>query len=206
MAGCADSVGGRQITSFYVAGDMPDLRTVMRPKATFGLCAVCPSEIARVPHTAMLTAMRGFAGISEAFARELVHEGDKTSEWLVNLGTRTAKERIAHLFCEIAVKTKTDKDTNTEFYFPVTQLVLGDATGLSTVHVNRSIQSLRRQGVLKVEHGRVCVPDWKALVEVADFDRGYLEPDRPMRRLSLGPSSNGSGASGSAPDHLGPRP
>ena len=58
---CEGKDGGRPITSFYVAGDMPDLRTVMRTKATFGLCAVCPSEIARIPHTAMLTAMRCFA-------------------------------------------------------------------------------------------------------------------------------------------------
>jgi CRP-like cAMP-binding protein len=180
--------GERQITSFYVPGDMPDLHTLLRPKANFGLRAICSSDIARVPHAALLEAMRRFAGISEAFARELVREGDVRSEWVVNLGKRTAKQRIAHLFCEMAVRTKMDKETHTEFPFPVTQAVLADATGLSTVHVNRSIQALRHEGLLSFVRGTAQIPDWKALAKAADFDRGYLEVSAPMRRLTLAPS------------------
>lgn len=125
-----------------------------------------------------------YRDLGEAFARQLVRDSDIASEWVVNLGKRSARERLAHLFCEMAVKTKKDRETGTEFAFPVTQTVLGDATGLSTVHVNRSLQSLRRQGVLNFEHGTAQVPDWKAFAEVAGFDRAYLEAETPMRRLS----------------------
>jgi CRP-like cAMP-binding protein len=196
--------GSRQITSFYVAGDMPDPDTLMRPKANFGLRAVCSSDIARIPHTALLEAMRGFAGISEAFARELVREGDIRSEWVVNLGNRTAIACIAHLFCEMAVKTEMDTETNTEFSFPVTQTVLAEATGLSTVHVNRSLRTLREQGLLLFQHGTAQIPDWKALAEVADFDRSYLESDKAVRRLSLQPISNAYKGVGHDPQNLEP--
>ena len=173
--------GDRQIISFYVAGDMPDLHSVMRPRQTFGLQALCESEIVRIPHAALRQAMNSYPAIAEAFSRELVREGDIAAEWVVNVGRRPAKDRIAHLFCEMAVKTCKPTEENTRFSFPVTQEVLGDATGLSTVHVNRSVMSLRQRGVLRFGHGQATIPCWKALVDVAGFDQSYLETDRPLR-------------------------
>jgi CRP-like cAMP-binding protein len=130
---------------------------------------------------ALQQAMVKYPGISEAIARELVRESDIAAEWVVNVGARTAKERIAHLFCEMAVKSRSDEPHYTQFSFPVTQTMLADATGLSTVHVNRSIQSLRRDELLKFEQGKAQIPNWKALVNVAGFDPGYLQSEKPLR-------------------------
>jgi CRP-like cAMP-binding protein len=175
--------GQRQITSFYVPGDMPDLFTLMRPRPALSLRAVCNSEILRIPHRSLQAAASHYPSIAEAFWRETTLEGDIASEWVVNVGARSAKERLAHLFCEMAVKMKCVQEANTHFEFPVTQTHLAEATGLSTVHVNRSLQSLRKDGLLRFEQGKVVIPDWQAMVRAGDFDGGYLESERPLRFL-----------------------
>jgi CRP-like cAMP-binding protein len=175
--------GQRQITSFFVPGDMPDLFTLMRPRPAQSLRAVCNSEIIRVPHRALQEAASNYPSIAEAFWREATREGDIASEWVINLGARSAKERLAHLFCEMAVKLDCVQEADTEFDFPVTQADLGEATGLSTVHVNRSLQALRKDGLLRFEHGKVVIPDWQAMVRAGDFDGSYLETEKPLRFL-----------------------
>jgi CRP-like cAMP-binding protein len=173
--------GDRQITCFYVKGEVPDLHSLVKPRATSGLRAMSDSEIARIPHSALQVLVRKYPGIAEAFSRELVRESDIMAEWVVNLGRRTAKERIAHLFCELAFKNGVADGEEANFAFPVTQTALGDATGLSTVHVNRSLMSLRQDGVLRFEHGMAIIPNWPALAKVAGFDRDYLETPQPLR-------------------------
>jgi CRP-like cAMP-binding protein len=173
--------GRRQITSFYVSGEMPDLHTLMRPRSSFDLVAQCESQILRIPHIALRDAIHKHPAIGEAFSRELVHQSDVTAEWVVNVGQRPAKARIAHLFCEIAIKKGAVREQDTRFLLPVTQAALADATGLSAVHVNRSVQSLRHDKVLGFEHGEATIPNWDALVNIAGFDGAYLrvgEPDR----------------------------
>jgi CRP-like cAMP-binding protein len=173
--------GGRQITSFYVPGDMPDLHTLMRPRATFSLHAICESEILLIPHVALRNVMKTFPAVTEAFCREMVRASDLAAEWVVNVGMRPAKQRLAHIFCEMAVKTGMAQDVDAQFSFPVTQTTLAEATGLSTVHVNRSIQSLRKEELLRFEQGEVYIPNWQALVKAAGFDSAYLEDEGPRR-------------------------
>jgi CRP-like cAMP-binding protein len=175
--------GQRQITSFYVSGDMPDLFSLMRPRPTHSLRAVCTSEIVRVPHRALQAAASNHPGLAEALWRHVTLEGDIASEWVVNVGARSAKERLAHLFCEMAVKMECVQEADTHFDFPVTQTHLAEATGLSTVHVNRSLQALRKDGLLKFEHGKVVIPDWQAMITAGDFDGSYLESETPLRFL-----------------------
>jgi CRP-like cAMP-binding protein len=172
--------GSRQITSFYVRGEMPGLHTWMRPKATFALRAMSETEMVLVPQCALHKLASKYPAVSEAFSRELVRESDIMAQWVVNLGRRSAKERIAHLFCELAVKNGAAEGEQVNFAFPVTQTVLGDATGLSTVHVNRSLTSLRQDGALRFEHGEAFIPRFSALASVAGFDGAYLH-DQPLR-------------------------
>jgi CRP-like cAMP-binding protein len=70
-------------------------------------------------------------------------------EWVVNVGRREAYGRIAHLLCEVYVRLRAVGLANGQSYLmPVTQAELGDATGMSTVHVNRTLQELRRDGLI----------------------------------------------------------
>jgi CRP-like cAMP-binding protein len=125
--------------------------------------------------------IKAYPGISNALSREMVRESNIAFEWIVNLGNRTALERIAHLFCEMAVKTGAAQERDTVFTFPITQTMLADATGLSVVHANRSLQALRKEKVLRFERGYVQIPSWRALVDVAGFRGAYLESERSLQ-------------------------
>jgi CRP-like cAMP-binding protein len=96
-------------------------------------------------------------------------------EWIVNVGAREAYARIAHLFCEIFLKLRavglTDGYT---FQLPITQAELADATGLSTVHVNRSVMQMRANGLITWEKGQCTIDNWEDLKRDAMFDPTYL--------------------------------
>jgi CRP-like cAMP-binding protein len=101
------------------------------------------------------------------------------SEWLVNIGRRGAKARIAHLLCEIATRFGATGAGNAfAFNLPVTQHHLAEATGLSVVHVNRSLQALKKSGLAVLVGPDVQVLDWARLQAVADFNPAYLQLDR----------------------------
>ena len=96
-------------------------------------------------------------------------------EWITNVGTREAPGRIAHLLCEIFLTLQAVGLTKgNSFDFPITQSEIADATGLSTVHVNRSVQKLRAEGLIVLEKGRCTITDWEGLNETAMFDPAYL--------------------------------
>jgi hypothetical protein len=108
------------------------------------------------------------------------------SEWLLNVGSRDAKQRVAHLLCEMATRFGAAANPdNVMFDFALTQVQLADATGLTGVHMNRTIQSLRTDGLVEWRSRVVLLPQWDAIVALADFDPTYLQlnirPDERMR-------------------------
>ena len=93
----------------------------------------------------------------------------------MNVGRRSAYQRIAHVLCEVFARLEAVGlvEANS-FALPVTQAELGDATGLSTVHVNRTVQELRAAGLITMEGGRVTIEDVRRLRSAGDFDPTYL--------------------------------
>jgi CRP-like cAMP-binding protein len=180
-----DSEGARQTTCLYIPGDMADLPSVVSPKAGWGLAALAPTTILRVPHTELgrIAALR--YGLAEAFWRDCVADGSIFSEWVVNVGRRDALARTAHLLCEMAVRyQRIGQGDKRMFPFPVTQADLGDATGLTSVHVNRTLKELRERSIVTARGGKITIHDWDALVSVADFNDAYLLLDGPFPRIS----------------------
>ena len=96
-------------------------------------------------------------------------------EWVVNVGRRDSRTRISHLLCELALRLeRTGQGRDGIFDFPLTQEQLADATGLTSVHTNRTLQSLRRDGLIQLSNGVLRVLNWEKLREVGDFDELYL--------------------------------
>jgi CRP-like cAMP-binding protein len=94
---------------------------------------------------------------------------------MTGIGRREAYNRMAHLLCELLVRLEAvglveDKT----FDLPITQTELADAIGASTVHVNRVLQELRADGLIRSKGTQVCVLDWPGLKAVGDFDPLYL--------------------------------
>lgn len=96
-------------------------------------------------------------------------------EWVVNVGRRDSRARIAHLLCELAIRLeRIGAGEDGTFEFPVTQEQLADATGLTPVHTNRTLQQLRKDGLIQLTAKSLKILDWDGLREVGDFDGLYL--------------------------------
>ena len=102
-------------------------------------------------------------------------------EHLVSLGRRDAKERTAHFLLELGSRLKlVGLGSNSGYACPLSQYLLADTLGLSAVHVNRVLRELREDGLVTFQHGQVEFHDLEGLVELAEFDKTYLDHDGPL--------------------------
>jgi CRP-like cAMP-binding protein len=170
------TVGARnQIFSFYVPGDIPDLHTLHLPVMEHDICSVGPSTVAFVPHSFLIDALMKSPALMRGFWRETLIDAAIYRERVGSLGSRQALARMAHLFCEFA--TRLDivglvKDNS--FNLPLTQQILADALGLSTVHVNRTLQDLKRRNLIEWDRHVMRLPNRSALEAMAEFNPEYL--------------------------------
>jgi CRP-like cAMP-binding protein len=179
------SDGARQITCLHIPGDMADLPSVVSPKSGWGLTALTDTTVLRIPHADLRRVAARHSGIAEAFWRDCVADGSIFSEWVVNVGRRDALARLAHLFCEMAIRCEQAGQGDRRSYaLPIIQADLGDATGLTSVHVNRMLRQLREQSIVELRTGTVMIQDWGQLVKVGDFDAGFLLLDGPAPRIT----------------------
>ena len=172
--------GRQQICGFFVPGSVPDITGLMVAESVASLQAVCNAKIFRIPKAEIRNAMLRNPAIGEALWREVALDAAMAQEWMLNIGQRPARQRLAHLICETAVRTGEARAGEFEFAFPVTQTRLAEATGLSTVHVNRVMQSLRKEGLVHISNHKALVYDWQRLREMAGFDPAYLMPPAPQ--------------------------
>lgn len=176
--------GDRQITALHIPGDMADLHSVVQPEATSALQAITTATVLRVPHRAIRAVAASYPAVAEALWRDCMVDASILAQWIVNVGRRDAKARLAHLLCEVVTRLGLASSGNTiTFPFRVTQNQLADMASITAVHANRTIQALRRDGLADIRP-ITRILDWEALERVADFDAGYLQlENRPCRRL-----------------------
>lgn len=166
--------GARQVTAFHIAGDMADLHSLVLPNPTQGLHAITTTTILSVPHAALRELTRSSPSIAEAFWRECMIDAAITAQWVVNVGRRDAKTRVAHLLCEMAERYGAVERPGCAYDLPITQADLADATGLTPVHVNRVLKVLRVEGLAVCRSGEVQIVDRDGLESAGDFDPAYL--------------------------------
>jgi CRP-like cAMP-binding protein len=177
--------GIRQITCLHIPGDMADLPSVVSPRSGWALGALADTTILQIPHTDLRRLAAKHPGVAEAFWRDCVADGSIFSEWVVNVGRRNALSRLAHVFCEMAIRSEeAGHGDRTSFPLPITQSDLGDATGLTGVHVNRTLRDLRAAGIVELRAGIVTIHDWKKLVSVGDFDAAFMLLGGPAPRIT----------------------
>lgn len=169
------SNGKRQITSFCLPGDISDERIFLFEQMDHSIATLTPAIVSGIDPSAIERLAEDYPRIRRALARQSQIQAAIQREWILSLGQRGAPERMAHLFCEIHFRLGlvglADRDSCD---MPLTQMELGEATGLSTVHVNRVLQELRSAGLV-VLRGRVLTfPCVEALRDLAMFDATYL--------------------------------
>lgn len=167
--------GRRQIMSFHLPGDLPDLQSLHLKRMDHSLGALTPVRAAFIPHEAMQELIRQHPNIAATFWRDTLIDAAVFREWLTGVGRRSARARISHLLCEIRVRLQVLGLAGSDgFDLPITQSELADALGLSPVHVNRVLQELRGEGVIASRGRFVVVHDWERLKAEGEFDVGYL--------------------------------
>jgi CRP-like cAMP-binding protein len=168
--------GRRQIIGFYLPGDLPDLQHLCVPQADSSMLALVDSSVAIFPHPRLRAAMQAHPGLHYVLWQHTLVEAARYREGIVSLGRRNAYERLGHLLCEIyrrSVMAGTNNGRSCRL--PVTQADLGDALGLSTIHINRSLQQLRAHKFLQLQSGTLTINDWDGLASAVFFDDVYLQ-------------------------------
>jgi CRP-like cAMP-binding protein len=167
--------GKRQILSFHIAGDIPDLQSLHIDVMDHNLGTLAPSSLAFIQHDDLRSLMRSHPRLGDLLWRDTLIDAAVFRQWMVGLGRRSAYGRIAHLLCELLVRLRSVELVEAHsFALPVTQAELGDAFGLSTVHVNRVLQDLRRDGLISLHGSSLKVLDWEGLKTAGEFDPTYL--------------------------------
>ena len=167
--------GGRQILSFHMKGDLLDLQGSILPEADHSIVALTRIEVAYIPHQPIRALIATHPGIAQALWRDTMVDASIFREWILNVGQRDAHQRISHLLCEIALRQEeTGIGGNPHYEWPFTQEHIGDATGLTSVHVNRTLQRMRGEGLISTGKQSLTIADWEGLRAAGDFQSGYL--------------------------------
>lgn len=181
--------GSRQIVSFHFTGDVLDIQHLLLPIADHDVQTFTPATVAWIPISALRAVTLARPAVGEALWRDSLVDASIFREWVLNVGQRDAKARVAHLLCEFAVRREAaDLGSPTAFELPMSQDVIGDATGLSGAHVNRTLRALREAGVIDHRNRALAIADWRALCRVADFRPNYLHlyENTPSAELAYG--------------------
>jgi CRP-like cAMP-binding protein len=169
------SNGSRQIISIHIPTEFVDLQNGLLGVADHNVQSLDGSEAAIVPRAALIQLASERPAIRLAMWIDTLLDASIFREWVVNVGRRDSRARIAHLLCELVVRLKSiGADHGGTFDFPITQEQIADSTGLTAVHTNRTLQSLRKEGLIQLSSRSLTVLDWERLSEVADFDELYL--------------------------------
>jgi len=177
--------GKRQIFSFHIPGDIPDLQSLHLKVMDHSLMTMTPSKLAFIPHESLGNVMQRCPRVADVFWRDTLIDAAVFREWMIGIGRRSAYTRIAHVLCEMFARMKAvDLNNGNECAWPITQAEIGDALGLSTVHVNRSLQELRGDGLIEIGGGALRILDWAGLKKAGEFDPTYLHLDGDATRAA----------------------
>jgi CRP-like cAMP-binding protein len=176
--------GKRQIVSIFLAGDFCDVNAFILRYMDHSVGALTRLKVAVITPEDMRAFSEGRPRIAQALWWEELVAMSIQREWTLNLGQRTAYERLGHLMVELYLRLEAvgrAKDGRCDF--PLTQNDLADATGLTAVHVNRTLQELRRDRLIELERKQLHILDLTRLMDVTMFNPNYLHLDREGRHL-----------------------
>ncbi|HEX8064844.1 MAG TPA: Crp/Fnr family transcriptional regulator [Allosphingosinicella sp.] len=166
--------GSRQITAFLIPGDFCDFHITILREMDHSITTLTRAKVAYIPRS-KIDEITERAGIARAFWWATLVDEAVLRAWIVNVGRRDAFEAIGHLFCELYVRMKNvGLTTDHHFELPLTQEELGDALGLTPVHVNRVLQRMRADELISLKSGVLTIHDYRRLEAAAGFNPNYL--------------------------------
>lgn len=176
--------GRRQIMAFLIPGDLCDLNVFILNEMDHSIGALTELTVAQIPREVLDEIDRKHPRLMQALEWDLLVQFAIQREWTINLGQRSAIERIAHLICELFARLKAvGLCVDGTCHIPITQTDLSEATGITPVHVNRILQELRGEGLIEWKGREIHVPDMDALKRIAMFNDNYLHLNKEGSHL-----------------------
>lgn len=173
--------GSRQIIDFQIPGDFLGLRSVLLRTSDHSFEPVVDIEAVEVLQSDLVSAFEETPRLATAILWAASRDEAMVVEHLVGLGQREAHVRMAHFLLELGAKlVLVGMGSRAGYDCPLTQFHLGDALGLSAVHVNRTLRKLRDAGLVTFRNGHVTFDDFDRLVALAEFDPAYMDHGGPL--------------------------
>lgn len=175
--------GSRQIIDFRIPGDFLGLRSVLFRTSDHNIEAMTKIEVSEVSENDLIGTFSKTPRLATAVLWAASRDEAMVVEHLVSIGRRNAPERTAHFLLELGARLKlVGMGTKKGYSCPLSQNMLADALGMTSIHMNRVLRQLREEGFLTFRNGEVIFDNFKGLVTLADFDTGYLDQDGPLLR------------------------
>ena len=167
--------GSRFIPALAVPGDICDIDALRFDRLDYGVTMLTAGIVAVLPRQRADALFTTTPAVANAFWSLALAENSVMTEWAASIGRRSASQRVAHLLCELLVRlTVVGKADGHSYDLPLNQEHIADALGLTSVHINRTLQSLRSMELVTVQHRRVTIHNWTALSALCGFRSGYL--------------------------------
>jgi CRP-like cAMP-binding protein len=177
--------GKRHIFAYLISGDFCDLHVAHLKRMDHSIRTLRRSRVVNIPSNIIIEMITKRPAIARALWLCTLVDEATLREWLVNIGQRSAPQRLAHLFCEMYVRMNiVGLTTKNSYDLPITQEVLGDTMGLSNVHVNRSLKYLRAADLVTFRSGQIVILDLERLCAYSGFNPSYLHIERDMISLA----------------------
>ena len=168
--------GRRQILSFLMPGDLLNLSAFLLKTMPYSVETLLPTTVAVIDRASVRALLIDHPRLSAALLWSALQEEAILHERIVGLGRRNATRRVAFLLCELVCRQRAiGLSDDHSIRLPLTQADLGDAAGLTSVHVNRVLQSLRKAKLIQLDHGRLKLLDYQRVADLAEFTGSYLQ-------------------------------
>lgn len=176
--------GRRQVVGLFLPGDLFDLHVFVLREMDHFIGAITPLTVAQITRETFEEATLAHPRLLQALWWDAMVATAIQREWLLNLGSRTAFERITHLLCEIFLRLRAAGRTRgLTCEFPLTQAIIADIAGLSNVHVSRTFQAIRDEGLVEIRNRTMTIRDLDALQAASLFNPNYLHLGHEGRHL-----------------------
>ena len=167
--------GARQIIALHIPGDALDFQNLFLDVSDHNVQMLTRADVAYLPMHDLQRLARERPAVGHAILVKMLVEASIFREWIVNVGRRDSRTRVAHLLCELGARLNAEGlAQDYDYELPMTQEQLADAVGLTPVHVNRTLKALEAEGLIVRSKRSVSFPDWKRLRSVGDFNQRYL--------------------------------
>jgi CRP-like cAMP-binding protein len=174
--------GARQIISIHMPSEFVDLQNIFLNVSDHSVQTLTESEVAFIPRGVLGDLAMSSPAIGRALWMQTLIDASIFREWVVNVGRRDSRARVAHILCEFSIRLEAKGLASGHRYeLPMTQEQLADAVGLTSVHVNRVLKQLGEDGLISRDKRSIVIEDWNRLSDVGDFTERYLHHDVPGR-------------------------